>query len=109
MKIKQRFAGITWGSDNTAIVYDRWWNTRNMKTYVFNPSGNSEPTVLWDRNYQDRYSDPGDFVTKKNELGRYTLELDKNNAYLIGDGYSKKGKFPFVWKSSLLSLPSKRI
>ncbi|MFK2819808.1 prolyl oligopeptidase family serine peptidase [Flavobacteriaceae sp. LMIT009] len=109
VKIKQRFAGVIWGSDNTAIVYDRWWNTRNMKTYVFNPSGNSEPTVLWDRNYQDRYSDPGDFVTKKNEFGRYTLELDKNNAYLIGDGYSKEGKFPFIDRIDLSSKETKRL
>ena len=27
-----------WGKDDLAIITDRWWNTRNTKTYVFNPS-----------------------------------------------------------------------
>ena len=40
LKTKQRFAGITWGDDNTAIAVDYWWNTRNLKTYLFNPSYN---------------------------------------------------------------------
>lgn len=110
VKLKQRYAGIVWGDDNTAIAYDRWWNTRNSKTYAFNPSNNSEtPTILWDRNYQDRYSDPGNFATKRNEYGRYTLDLDGNDAYLIGAGYSKEGKFPFIDKINLSDKQTKRL
>ncbi len=110
IKLKQRYAGIIWGNNNTAIAYDRWWNNRNSKTYVFNPSNNSEaPTILWDRNYQDRYSDPGNFATKRNEYGRYTLELDGNDAYLIGAGYSKEGKFPFIDKINLSDKQTKRL
>lgn len=109
-KIKQRFAGAIWGNDNTAIIYDRWWNTRNLKTYIIDPSANnSEADILWDRNYQDRYSDPGDFVTKKNEYGKYTLDLNKNTAYLIGDGYSKEGKFPFIDEIDLSTKQTKRL
>src|SRR6056297_1016971 len=32
LKLKNRYAGIQWGDENTAIAYDRWWNTRNTKT-----------------------------------------------------------------------------
>ena len=110
LKVKQRYAGITWGDNNTAIAYDRWWNTRNSKTYLFNPSnGNAEAKIIWDRNYQDRYSDPGYFATKRNEYGRYSLELDGSNAYLIGDGYSKEGKFPFIDMIDLKSQKTKRL
>jgi len=110
LKIKQRFAGIIWGNDNTAIAIDRWWNTRNSKTYVFNPSNNQQtPEVIWDRNYQDRYSDPGSFATKKNEYGRYSLELSGDDAYLIGAGYSKEGKFPFIDKINLKNKQTKRL
>lgn len=110
LKIKQRFAGIIWGNDNTAIAVDRWWNTRNSKTYVFNPSNNQqEPKIIWDRNYQDRYSDPGNFATKKNEYGRYSLELSGDDAYLIGAGYSKEGKFPFIDKINLKNQQAKRL
>ncbi|MEN8251391.1 MAG: prolyl oligopeptidase family serine peptidase, partial [Bacteroidota bacterium] len=85
-----------------AIAYDYWWNTRNTKTYVFNPSDASkEAKILFDRNYQDRYSDPGSFVTRRNEMGSYVLAIEKNNTFLIGDGFSEKGQFPFVDKMNL--------
>jgi hypothetical protein len=38
IKTIQRYAGITWGNNEIAIARDRWWNTRNAKTYLFNPS-----------------------------------------------------------------------
>ena len=110
LKTIGRFSGIEWGNATTAIAYDYWWNTRNTKTYIFNPSNNSvKPKLISDRNYQDRYSDPGSFVTKRNEFGRYTLSLNKDKAYLIGDGYSEAGKFPFVDELSLKTLKTKRL
>ncbi len=36
-QVKNRFSSILWGDESTAIVFDRWWNNRNAKTYVFNP------------------------------------------------------------------------
>jgi len=105
-----RFAGIEWGNNETAIANDYWWNTRNTKSYVFNPSNNNvKPVIITDRNYQDRYNDPGEFVTKRNEFGRYTLDLVKGNAFLIGDGYSEKGKFPFVDEIDLSTLKTNRL
>lgn len=110
VKTINRFAGILWGNDNTAILYDNWWNTRNMKVYVFNPSQpNAEPVVLTDRNYQDVYSDPGEFDTKRNEYGRYVLNLDGQKAYLIGEGYTEKGQFPFVDEINLKTKAKKRL
>ncbi|TRZ41894.1 alpha/beta hydrolase family protein [Robertkochia solimangrovi] len=111
LKTKNRYAGIEWGDDDIAIAYDRWWNTRNTKTYVFDPSDNTrEPVVLFDRNYQDQYSNPGSFVSKRNELGSYVLALDKNkNAYLLGDGFSENGQFPFVDKINLKSFDKARL
>ena len=99
-----------WGNDNTAIAVDRWWSTRNSKTYVFNPSNNQqEPEIIWDRNYQDQYGNPGRFATKRNEYGRSSLELNGDDAYLIGDGYSKEGKFPFIDEINLKNKQTKRL
>ncbi len=104
LKTKDRFSGITWGNKNTAIAYDYWWNNRNTRTYVFNPSNNKvEPKVLFNRNYQDQYSDPGDFVTNKNQFGTSVLALKDNNAFLLGRGFTEKGQFPFVDKIELES------
>ncbi len=110
VKTQQRYAGITWGNDNTAIVMDQWYDTRNMKTYLINPSNPSQaPKVIYDRNYQDIYADPGNFETKKNQFGKYVLAIDNNNAYLIGDGYTKEGQFPFIDELNLATLKTKRL
>jgi dipeptidyl aminopeptidase/acylaminoacyl peptidase len=109
-KTRQRFAGIIWGNDIFAVGYDQWFDTRNMKTYLLNPSGSNEkPKVIYDRNYQDIYSDPGYFETYKNQYGRYVLLVEKDNAFLIGDGYSKEGQFPFIDEINLTSLKTKRL
>lgn len=105
-----RYAGLEWGNDNIAVVYDNWWNTRNMKAYLFNPSNSDQaPEILWDRNFQDVYSDPGYFDSKRNEYGRNVLNLSGNKAYLIGDGFSKEGKFPFIDEFDLKSKKKNRI
>ncbi|WP_299104799.1 prolyl oligopeptidase family serine peptidase [uncultured Tenacibaculum sp.] len=110
LKTIGRFYSIRWGNDQTAIAQDYWWNTRNTKSYVFNPSNNGvKPTTIEDRNYQDRYSDPGTFVTKRNKYGQYILEMVGNDIFLIGDGYSKKGKFPFVDKLNLKTQKTTRL
>lgn len=108
-KTTQRFAGIVWGDESTAIVYDQWYDTRNIKTYLFNPSTKEDLKVIWDRNSQDIYSDPGSFQTKKNQFGRYTLQKEGNKMFLIGDGYTRDGQFPFIDEFDAQTMQTKRL
>ncbi len=110
MKIPQRYAGVMWGNNNLAIVMDRWYDTRNTKTYLINPSNNTiAPKIIEDRNSQDVYSDPGSFEMKKNNFGRYVIAIENNKGYLIGDGYTKEGQFPFIDEFNFETLKTKRL
>ena len=110
LKTQQRFGGILWGNDKIAIAYDSWYDTRNTKTYLFNPSNpNQAPKVISDRNSQDIYSDPGNFETKKNQYDRYVIAIENNSAYLIGDGHTKEGQFPFIDELNFETLKTKRL
>lgn len=110
IKLKNRYYKIEWGNDMGAIAYDYWWNTRNLKGYLFDPSNASEPPqVIEDRNYQDVYSDPGSFVTKRTKYGTNVLAMDGNNVFLLGDGFTQEGQFPFVDKMNLSSLEKTRL
>ncbi|MEM0542741.1 prolyl oligopeptidase family serine peptidase [Flavobacterium sp. j3] len=110
MKTQQRFGGISWGNDTFAIAYDSWYDTRNTKTYMVNPSNpNETPKIISDRNSQDIYSDPGNFETKKNEYGTYVIATENGNAFLMGDGYTKDGQFPFIDELNLKTLKTKRL
>ncbi|MDA6068846.1 prolyl oligopeptidase family serine peptidase [Flavobacterium sp. AC] len=109
-KIPQRYSDIVWGNDTTAFLTDEWYDTRNTKTYLINPSNPAQqPKVITDRNQQDVYSDPGVFETKKNQYNKYVLAIEKDNAFLIGEGYTKEGQFPFISEFNLKTLQSKRI
>ncbi len=110
LKTKQRFAGITWGNDKIAIAYDRWRSTRNRKTYIFDPSNSNKTSkIISDRNYQDVYSDPGRFISSKNEFGRSTLDIDGDKLYLMGNGYTKEGQFPFIDEYDVKTNKTKRV
>jgi dipeptidyl aminopeptidase/acylaminoacyl peptidase len=110
LKMINRFYKIEWGNKELAVAHDYWWNSRNTKSYIFNPSNSAvKPEILYDRNYQDLYSDPGEFVTRRNEFGRYTLAMEGSSTFLIGDGYSKEGQFPFLDKLNLKTKKTNRL
>ncbi|TRX21009.1 S9 family peptidase, partial [Flavobacterium franklandianum] len=110
VKTPQRYDRIIWGNDTVAIITDEWYDTRNTKTYAINPSNPSQaPKVIFDRNSQDVYSDPGNFETRKNQYNRYVLAIENDNAYLIGNGFTKNGQFPFISEFNLKTLQAKRL
>ena len=110
LKTINRFYRIDWCSDTLALGYDYWWNTRNTKTYVFSPSNsNKKPKIIIDRNYQDRYNDPGSFVKRRNFYGKSILAVNENNLFLMGDGFRDDGQFPFIDKVDLNSLKKVRL
>jgi dipeptidyl aminopeptidase/acylaminoacyl peptidase len=109
-KTIDRFAGIIWGNSTLAVMYDNWFDTRNTRTYLFDPSNAGlVPKVISTRNSQDIYSDPGSFETRKNEFSRDVLLVEKDNLFLIGDGYTKDGQFPFIDQLSIKTLKTSRI
>ncbi len=109
-KTPQRFNGIIWGNETTAILSDEWYDTRNEKTYLLDPSNPSaQPKIISDRNSQDIYADPGSFETIKNQYGRYVLAIENGNAFLIGNGYTKDGQFPFIDEFNFKTLKTKRL
>ena len=110
VKTQQRYSGVIWGNETTAVVYDEWYDTRNSKTYLINPANPGQaPKIIFDRNSQDVYSDPGNFETKRNEYNKYVLAMENGNAFLIGQGFTKDGQFPFIDEFNLASLKTKRL
>lgn len=101
-----RFQGFEWGDNNTALASEFWWQTRKTITKLVNPT-NWQATTLFDRSYEDRYSDPGDPDTKRNQYGRSVLNLlPSGEVFMINaQGASPDGDRPFV---SLLNLKTRQ-
>lgn len=107
-KTKQRYAGVDWSNGNYAVVSESWYDTRNTKSYLVNLK-NGSSRMIEDRNYQDVYTDPGRFVTTKNQFGREVIDVQNGKTYLIGAGFSKDGQKPFVDEFSLEDQSKKRL
>lgn len=103
-----RFGGVDYTTSGDLLVGDSWYDTRQVHTYLVKPeTGNSK--TLFDRNYQDVYSDPGKFVTAKNKYGEDVVETKNGQVLLIGDGYTPKGQFPFIDKMTLADGKKQRL
>ncbi|WP_226064795.1 alpha/beta hydrolase family protein [Kaistella polysaccharea] len=107
-KTKQRYNDIEWSNGNIAIVSDSWYDTRNTKSYLINLTDGTSKTID-DRNYQDVYSDPGNFADTKNKFGRNVIDVKNNTVKLVGAGFTKDGQFPFIDELNIQSLGKKRI
>ncbi len=109
-KTELRFGRMIWGDDHTAVLTDSWYESRITNTYLLDPS---DPATgiqrIFSRNSQDVYSDPGRFETRENSFGRRVLAIEKGNLYLVGQGFSPEGQFPFIDEYNLKSGKTKRL
>jgi dipeptidyl aminopeptidase/acylaminoacyl peptidase len=106
-----RFGGISWAFPDVAFLSERSSRTAKTKTWVINPARMDEPArLLWDRNSEDRYSDPGSQVLTDHptELRQVPLRT-ANSIYLQGSGAAKDGAKPFLDRLDLTTLKTERI
>ncbi|QDK78787.1 S9 family peptidase [Spirosoma sp. KCTC 42546] len=101
-----RFENFDWGNETTALANERWWQNRKTITKIVNPT-TWQTSVLFDRSYEDRYTNPGQPDMKHNQYGREVLNILPTGDILMLNaiGSSPEGDRPFV---SLLNLKTKQ-
>lgn len=107
-----RVADVTWGRSGLAVLDELWWKSRRARSWKIDPDAPATaPVLLFDRSAEDRYADPGSFVTVPNAQGRPVLLLGDNgrSAYLIGDGASAEGDRPFLDRYDLAARTTTRL
>ena len=109
--VKDRYAGVVWGDDDTALVLDRWFNTRHETRYLVDPSRPGEGRAVLERNYQDRYNDPGVPVTRPNAHGHLVMQFtpDGRGVFMTAPGASREGEFPFLARMDLQTGETERL
>ncbi|KAI4372022.1 hypothetical protein MLD38_010309 [Melastoma candidum] len=102
-KLDLRYGGVAWCDDSLALVYESWYKTRRTRTWVISPgSRDTSPRILFDRSYEDVYSDPGSPMLRRTEAGTYVIaKVNKENdggSYLLlnGSGATPEGNIPFL-------------
>lgn len=108
--MKDRYAGVVWGRDDTAYLQTQWWNDRRETRILLNPAAGTS-RILLTRNFQDRYNDPGEPVTTVNAAGRPVLlfTADGRSMFQSGAGARREGEFPFLDRVDLADGKAARV
>lgn len=112
IELEFRFGGAVAGNDHAMLVSERWWKTRRTRTWLVDPSRPQErPRLLFDRSFEDRYSDPGRPLTLPagGRARRLLIEDEGPRIYLIGDGASPEGEQPFFDRFNLATGRAERL
>ncbi len=107
-----RFRGITWGKKDLAVLHEYWRKTRKSKVSFFDPENpQTSLKTIFELSSEDRYNDPGNFVTSENSSGKSVLLFGKKkkSLYLFGSGASPDGNRPFVDSYNIASGETKRL
>ncbi|KAL7586935.1 hypothetical protein Lser_V15G41438 [Lactuca serriola] len=106
-KLDLRYGGISWCDDSLALIYESWYKTRRVRTWLVSPGKSSNenppaPRLLFDRSSEDVYSDPGSPMLRRTPDGTYVIakfkKEDKQATYLLlnGNGATPEGNIPFL-------------
>src|SRR5262249_51236198 len=105
VKVEQRYRGMQFlEGGTTALIEDYDRNKRWLRTFVVDAkNGDAQPKLLFGRNVQDAYKDPGLPVTRALAGGRAAVEQAGDTIFLAGAGSTPEGDHPFVdkldWKT----------
>jgi len=105
-----RFEGLERTADGLAFLHEEDQATRTVRTWKLdlNRAG-ATPELLWERNSEDRYGDPGSPVTAANARGVQLVVRDGDWIYLEGDGASDEGDRPFLDRMDVRNGRSERL
>ena len=108
VEFEYRYDGADFGSDGSAIVAEHWNKTRRTRTWRLRTG--AAPELLFDRSSEDRYGDPGEFLTAPGVNGPVLqTTADGKALYLAGLGASPEGDRPFVDSFDLMTRKSTRL
>lgn len=96
---EMRFMGITWGKEDFALVTEGLSRSRMRVVSSFNPADpQGTKRKIQEYNTDDRYNNPGRFMTEPNAWGRQVLLFtDRGKSlFLTGNGASPEGDRPFI-------------
>jgi dipeptidyl aminopeptidase/acylaminoacyl peptidase len=108
-KTEHRFSGGGFGEKGLVFFSDFERDKRWVRTFMFDPEKpTAPPKLIWSRNIQDRYNDPGTPVTRA--LGGTRAIMQQGDwIYLAGSGASPEGDRPFLDRFNLQTLKGERI
>ncbi len=110
LRLKHRYQEIDWlGRRNQALVSERDRARRWVTTHLVDLAAPETDKLVFDRNVNDAYKDPGDPVKDYRPNGEELALQDGDRVYLAGNGASAEGDRPFLDALDLKTLQRERL
>lgn len=110
-RLEDRFSGIQWvdsGELGMVSEFDR--DERRSRTWMVDfAAPGMTPALVFDRNTQDRYADPGRPMTGRNRFGRSVALVHDGAVFLSGAGATPEGDRPFLDRMPLGTFKPERL
>ena len=109
LRTEFRFAGLSISGSGTGFLseYDQPSRTRRLWRVPMDDTSAKE--LLWERNSEDRYGDPGTPVTMLDDEGHRLVHQDGDWIFLRGAGASDQGDRPFLDRYNIETGESERL
>jgi dipeptidyl aminopeptidase/acylaminoacyl peptidase len=110
IKTEHRGMNLTHGEGGLALVSDYDRDTRIVTTRrVFLDDPGAEPRVVWRRNQQDRYRNPGTPVMKRLPAGGMVMHQSGDYVFLAGEGATPQGDRPFLSRMNVRTFETEEL
>ncbi|KAL7440127.1 hypothetical protein ACHAXM_006996 [Skeletonema potamos] len=94
--LEWRCAGLDFTESGMGFLEEYRWKDRMERKWILKADGSKE-RMLWERSWEDRYSSPGEPLTRRGANGQYFIvQPTPNSIYLKGAGASPLGDRPFL-------------
>jgi len=105
-----RWAGIEWIERGGLLLVGEYDNDKHwFKGHLLDADGrNVAPRLVWSRNSDDRYGDPGNAVYRMLPNGAYAVREYQGGIFMAGEGASPEGNRPFLDRLDLKTLKTDR-
>lgn len=110
-KIEQRYGGLQWGEDAKTVFVHEYDENRHWRR-VFVTAFDAAPAtlrVLFDLSTDERYANPGSFVTRALPNGGYVVRQEGGAVFLSGAGATPEGDRPFLDRMELATKATERL
>jgi dipeptidyl aminopeptidase/acylaminoacyl peptidase len=110
LRTAQRFAGLEWiEGGGTVLLHEIEVDAHRRITRIVDVDAAAPSSrVLWDRNYDDRYGDPGAPVYRVLPSGKPVIRTHEGAIFLSGAGATASGNRPFLDRLTLGDLSTER-
>jgi dipeptidyl aminopeptidase/acylaminoacyl peptidase len=109
-KTELRFAGVQWNERDDVKIW-REFDRRARKSRTYLQVGDAVPQRIFDLQSEDRYKNPGEFLTTTNKTGNRVLQQSSDGEYLYlsGLGATPQGDHPFLRKFNVKTLQTEEL